>query len=110
MMTIGGLKEVQANLQAVENREGDYLLAAELALDAVNTYVEEYEECVNEPGEFYYWDMMNEYDDTDSVVHVYPYGQDTARIIGQKEGGVIAYCHKDNADAMVRAFWLTRLA
>lgn len=35
-----------------------------------------------------------------------PYGVDTARIIDLRQGGVIAYCHKDTADRLVRALWL----
>jgi hypothetical protein len=40
------------------------------------------------------------------VNHVYPYGQDTARIISQEDGGVIAYVHKDMADKIVNALWI----
>jgi hypothetical protein len=46
-----------------------------------------------------YWDQ--ERDDEHR-----PFGDDTARIIDLQQGGVIAYCHKDNADRMVRAIWL----
>lgn len=35
-----------------------------------------------------------------------PFGADTARIIDLQQGGVIAYCHKNNADRLVRAIWL----
>lgn len=48
-----------------------------------------------------YWDMAHEGDDEHQ-----PFGEDTARIIDLQQGGVIAYCHKDNADRLVRAVWL----
>jgi hypothetical protein len=48
-----------------------------------------------------YWDMAQDGDDENR-----PYGEDTARIIDLQAGGVIAYCHKDRADKMVRALWV----
>lgn len=48
-----------------------------------------------------YWDMAHDGDDEHT-----PYGDDTARIIDLQAGGVIAYCHKDNADKLVRALWV----
>ena len=48
-----------------------------------------------------YWDMVQDGDDENR-----PYGEDTARIIDLQAGGVIAYCHKDNADRLVGAIWL----
>ena len=48
-----------------------------------------------------YWDVAHEAGDEHT-----PFGDDTARIIDLQMGGVIAYCHKDNADRLVRALWL----
>lgn len=44
-----------------------------------------------------YWDTELDEDDDR------PYGDDTARIIDQALGGVIAYCHRVNASRIVKA-------
>lgn len=46
-----------------------------------------------------YWDTELE-DDSIPVVHL-PFGDDTARIIDEAQGGVIAYCAVENADRFV---------
>jgi hypothetical protein len=44
-----------------------------------------------------YWDAHHEDDDKR------PYGEDTAAIVDLQQGGIIAYCHKDNANRIVMA-------
>lgn len=48
-----------------------------------------------------YWDNFVEDDET-SLENL-PYGEETARIIDEGQGGVIAYCHVDTADRIVEA-------
>jgi hypothetical protein len=104
MITKEALDALNEDLQAAENRKGDYLASIQSAAGTVAGWVEESKEREQDPP--YYWDMMNEYDDRDLVNHVYPYDQDTARIISQEDGGVIAYVHKDMADKIVTALWI----
>jgi hypothetical protein len=49
-----------------------------------------------------YWDGEDEEDDHTEPTH-FPFGVDTVRIIDLQQGGVIAYCHKDNAHRIVMA-------
>jgi len=48
-----------------------------------------------------YWDNFIEDDETPAE-HL-PYGEGTARIIDEGQGGVIAYCHVDTANRIVEA-------
>jgi hypothetical protein len=54
-----------------------------------------------------YWDQDTNPEPVDP--NTKPYGDATARIIDENEGGVIAYCHKDTAprlaDALRRIAW-----
>jgi hypothetical protein len=55
-----------------------------------------------------YWDQEPDDERAEALAtgHEHqPFGVDTARIIDLQAGGVIAYCHKDNADRLVRAIW-----
>ena len=44
------------------------------------------------------------WEDADATaLHALPYGDETAQIVDDAEGGVIAYSHRDNANEIVRA-------
>ena len=45
-----------------------------------------------------YWD---EADDDQPETHAF--GADTAQIVDEEQGGAIAYCHRDNANEIVKA-------
>lgn len=98
------LDALSEDLKVAESQKGDYLYCVESAGGRVSGWITEYEEREQDPP--YYWDMMSDYDADESVEHVHPYGQDTARIISQEHGGVIAYVHKDHADMIVKALWI----
>jgi hypothetical protein len=50
-----------------------------------------------------YWDMVDDGDDPNRA-----WGDNTARIIDMEVGGVVAYCHKDAAPRLVKAFRIYR--
>lgn len=47
----------------------------------------------------------------ESAIHntdVLPYGDETFQIVDEAEGGVLAYCHEDNAERIVAALIAAR--
>lgn len=57
-------------------------------------------------GREVYWDQERDEERAEALalgLERSPFGEDTARIIDTRAGGVIAYCHKDNAGLLVRA-------
>lgn len=45
----------------------------------------------------YYWQ------DVDPDIHPEPFGADTVGIVSERDGGIVAYCHATNADALVNS-------
>jgi hypothetical protein len=106
MITKAAIESLNEDLKLADSQEGDYLFALESAAETVSGWVSnlEADEATGDPN--YYWDLMSDYDENDAVDIVTPYGDDTARIISQKDGGVIAYVHKDNANRFTAALQL----
>lgn len=50
-----------------------------------------------------YWDDDQPDEWTEDEAKILPYGDDTCRIIDLEQGGVIAYCHRNNANRIAMA-------
>lgn len=100
------LDKAKTLLECVEqgvNQTGDWREALEQAMYIASDEVTHLQKVEDEDEPRYYWDEMSEYGPEDSVEIVTAYGDDTCRVIDLESGGVILYCHKDNAHRIVMA-------